>query len=137
MNGTVLFDTNIYISAILFGGKPKELITLARSGELEVVISEHILWEIREVLSRKFKVPETRLNAIEHDVLNLAKLIHVSSELDVISQNAADNKILACAVDGHVDAIITGDNHLLSLEKYQNILILTPQKFIKQREGIK
>ena len=127
----VLLDTNIYISAILFGGKPREILNLVRSGELEVVVSEHILWEIREVLSRKFKAPESRLNAIEHDILNLARIIHVSSELNVISQNAADNKILACAVDGHADAIITGDNHLLVLKKYQNILILYPQEFIK------
>jgi putative PIN family toxin of toxin-antitoxin system len=103
-----LLDTNIYISAILFGGKPKEVINLARDKKIEVVISEYILWEIREVLRRKFKFPTDRLNFIEHDILALARLVKSSSRIEIVNEHPADNAILACAVDGKVDAIISG-----------------------------
>jgi hypothetical protein len=129
----LLLDTNIYISAILFGGKPKEIIDLAKENKFEIIISEYILWEIREVLSRKFKVPDNRLNIIEHDILSLAKIVKVSSMIDAIAEHPADNAVLACAIDGNVDFIISGDQHILKLKKYNNILILTPQKFLHNK----
>lgn len=126
----LLLDTNIYVSAVLFGGKPKEIIDLARHKKVEIVISEYILWEIREVLSRKFNIPQSRLNKIEHDILSLARLVNVSSKIEVVVEHPADNAILACAVDGRADAVITGDKHLISLKKYQGMPVLTPQKFL-------
>jgi predicted nucleic acid-binding protein len=47
-------DTNVYISAILFGGKSETVRKLAREGEVELLISESILAEIAGVLKRKF-----------------------------------------------------------------------------------
>jgi len=40
--------------------------------------------------------------------------------------------ILACAVDGKVDAIISGDKHLLGLKEFYGILILTPQELLEK-----
>lgn len=50
----VVADTNIYISAILFGGKPEEIRNLARKRKIELLISEAILAQIARVLKRKF-----------------------------------------------------------------------------------
>lgn len=127
----LLLDTNIYISAILFGGKPREIIDLARNKKIKIIISEYILWEIREVLDRKFKVPNARLNTIEHDILSLTQLVRVSSLVNIIAEDPTDNAILACALDGYADEIITDDNHLLKLKKFKDISILTPHKFLK------
>jgi len=126
----VVLDTNIYISAILFGGKPQQIIELARENKIKLLISEHILWEIREVLRNKFNVPDARLNLIEHDILSLAKLVKVKSSIRKIKTHAADNAILACAVDGGGDVIISGDKHLLLLEEYEGIKIVLPSKFL-------
>jgi len=128
----LLLDTNIYISAVLFGGKPEEIINLARNKKAEIIISEYILWEMREVLSRKFKVPDSRLNLIEHDILSLTKLVSVSSMVDIVKEHPADNAVLACAIDGHADVIITGDKHILNLKKCRDISILTPQEYLKK-----
>lgn len=129
----LLLDSNIYISAILFGGKPKEIINLARNRKIEVIISEYVLWEIREVLSRKFKIPDSRLNIIEHDILSLAKLVATTTTLNVVSEDPADNAIVACAVDGDADIIVTGDKAILNLKRYKNIQILTPANFLKNK----
>jgi len=126
----LLLDTNIYISAIFFGGKPKEILDLARDNKVEIIISEYILWEIKDVLSRKFNVSDSKLNKIEHDILSLTKLMRTTSKVSLITEHPADNAILSCAVDGRADAIITGDKHILTLKKYKNMPILTPQKFL-------
>lgn len=128
----LLLDTNIYISAIFFGGKPKEIIELARVGKIDLVISEYILWEIREVLRRKFKAPDSKLNIIERDILSIAKVIKTPLRFDVVSRDPADNAILAGAVEGRVDAIVTGDNDLLVLKKYNNLLIMTPAEYLRR-----
>lgn len=129
----ILLDTNIYISAIFFGGKPKELIELAKNKEIEIVISQHILWEIREVLSRKFNISEFRINVIEHDILSIAKVVVVFTRPDIGLLSPGDNEILACAKDGKADIIITGDNHLLKLQEFDGIKILTPAIFLKRK----
>lgn len=126
----VVLDTNIYISAILFGGKPQKIIELARENKIKLLISEYILWEIREVLRNKFNVPDVRLNILEHDILSLAKLVKVRSSIGKIKTHPADNAILACAVDGGGEVIVSGDKHLLSLEEYEGIKIVLPSKFL-------
>lgn len=47
-------DTNVYISAILFGGRPEEIRSAAKEGKIELLVSEIILAEIAGVLKRKF-----------------------------------------------------------------------------------
>ncbi|MFC1496486.1 putative toxin-antitoxin system toxin component, PIN family [Candidatus Margulisiibacteriota bacterium] len=126
----VLLDTNIYISAILFGGNLKKIINLARQKKFQIIISEYIIWEIREALSRKFKIPESKLNQIEYDILSLAKVIKVTSIVSLIAKDPVDNEILACAKDGKADCIVTGDKLILSINKYMGIEILSPSKFL-------
>jgi putative PIN family toxin of toxin-antitoxin system len=126
----IVLDTNIYISAVLFGGKPQQIINLARENEIKLLISEYILWETREVLRNKFNVPDARLNLIEHDILSLAKLVKVESSINKIRVHPADNAILACAVDGGGEIIVSGDKHLLSLAEYEGIKIMPPARFL-------
>lgn len=126
----VVLDTNIYISAIFFGGKPKEIINLGRERKIKIISSEYILWEIKEVLSRKFDVPQSQLNSIERDILSITTLISVTSTLDILSKDPSDNAILACAVDSRAIALITGDKYLLSIEQHEKIPIIGPNKFL-------
>ena len=48
----VVLDTNVLISAILFGGQPRAVLELAIKGEIDLVLSVHILDEVRDVLIR-------------------------------------------------------------------------------------
>lgn len=57
----VVLDTNVYISAILFGGKPERIINMARSGEIELLISPDILAEVARVLEANLVGPMSRL----------------------------------------------------------------------------
>ena len=50
----VTADTNIYISALNFGGKPLQLLELARAGKIELAISNAIITEMSRILYDKF-----------------------------------------------------------------------------------
>ena len=41
-----------------------------------------------------------------------------------------DNRVLECAIEAGAQVIVTGDAHLLKLEKYEGIAILTPRQFL-------
>ena len=52
----VVIDTNIYISAIFWGGKPREVVDLGRDEKMFIFISSDIEREIAEKLRTKFKL---------------------------------------------------------------------------------
>ena len=56
----VVADTNVYISALNFGGVPDQVLTLARRRRIEIFVSRPILDEIEKVLKRKFQWPSSR-----------------------------------------------------------------------------
>ncbi len=127
----VVIDTNVYLSAILFGGKPEEIIDLAREGEIEVFISKPILVEIERILKEKFNQPETRIQQIILDVKSITTFTNPKITINEIKEFEADNRILECAVQGKVDYLITGDaKHLQPLKEYKGIKVLSPADFL-------
>jgi predicted nucleic acid-binding protein len=62
----VTADSNIYISAYLRGGKPLDLVELARAKQIELAVSEDILSETGRVLATKFKVGPGDVQPYQH-----------------------------------------------------------------------
>lgn len=127
----VVLDTNIYISAIMFGGKPEKIRKLSREKKIELFASEAILEEIARVLRRKFNWPSWQISQVIDDIRELSILVVPSQTLFLIKKDDSDNRILECAVEGQAQYIISGDTqHLLPLREYQGIKILSPGSFL-------
>ena len=127
----VVADTNIYISAILFGGRPAEIRQLARDGEIELLVSEHILAEIADVLKIKFGWSDRQIAAVLDELREISVLITPAKTLSIIKECVEDNRILECAVEGSAEYIVSGDKrHILPLGRYKDITILSASKFI-------
>ena len=129
----VVFDTNVLISAILFGGSPRKCLELAIEGEIELYLSKEIIREVEGVLSReKFNIAEENLRYIISSLDSIAKFVSPKSKLDIIKKDPQDNKLLECAIESESDFIISGDIHLLELSEFRKIKILKPAEFLKQ-----
>ena len=127
----VVADTNVYISAILFGGIPEEIRRLAREDKIELMVSENILAEISGVLKRKFEWSDWQISEAIKDIREFTTLITPSISLSVIKKDKQDNRVLECAVEGNAQYVISGDeHHLQPLKEYQGIKILSPAQFI-------
>jgi putative PIN family toxin of toxin-antitoxin system len=125
-------DTNVYISAILFGGKPQEIRNLAREGKIELLISEAVLAEIATVLKRKFSWLDWQISETINEIRTINTLVTPAKTLSVIKGRESDNHILECAVEGKAQYIVSGDeHHLLPLEEFEGIKILSPAEFLK------
>jgi putative PIN family toxin of toxin-antitoxin system len=128
----VVADANIYLSAILFGGKPQEVISLAMQRKIEVLVSEAILDQVARVLKRKFDWADWQISEAIAELRNITILITPKKTLKVIEEKESDNRILECALEGKVQYIITGDKrHLLPLKEFQGIKILPPAEFLE------
>jgi len=125
-----VLDTNIYLSAILFGGLPERIIDLARSGTITVYCSDFIIAEIKKILKGKFEWDSERIKITIAEIKSITHRIDTRSELHIVKEDPSDNNVLSCALDSGASIIISGDRHLLKLNLYQGIPILTPRQFM-------
>ncbi len=133
----VVLDTNVVVSALLWGGTPERLIELVGEGDLEFFTSEALLAEIAGILGRsKFaeKLGQKGLSAA--DVLarykELAQTVEAAPVDEAALRDPDDAAVLACALAARVDAIVSGDNDLHALGSYQGILILSPADCLRR-----
>ena len=135
----IVLDTNVLVSAILNPrGKPALILNLALKGMVELVISRAIIQELYKVfhypkLIKLLKKNGVTTKEVESVIDNLDTIVEITKGelvLNVIKNDPTDNLILACAVEGRADFIISGDFHLLSLAKFQEIEIVDPATFL-------
>lgn len=131
----VVADTNVLISAFLFGGLPRVLVDLGLSGAFDLITSEALLDELDEKLRGKFAVPEAEAAALRALLQLKAAITHPSFELNVVSDDPDDNRVLECAVAGRADCVVSGDRHLLRLGSYDGIVVVTARQFL-ERAGL-
>jgi hypothetical protein len=134
-----VLDTNVWVSAILTpGNPPAKILELALTGKIRLIISPGIIREIRQVLQYpkvKKALNKQRITSQEVDevILKLLKVgLITSGEILAagVSDDPADDMIIACALEGQADFIISGDHHLTDLEDYQGIKIVVPATFL-------
>jgi len=126
----LVLDTNSAISGLLWGGTPGRLIDAAKAGRVELVGSAPLLAELQGVLSRsKFaqKLAERGVTVAEvfDGYAALVRLVVPASIAPTIARDPADDQVLAAAIAGQADLIVSGDSHLLDLKQFMGIDIAT------------
>jgi putative PIN family toxin of toxin-antitoxin system len=129
----VVLDANVYISALLVGRGCEEILTLGRTGVIQVLSSPEIIDEVASVMRRKFHWSPVDIRPFLDEARDLCRMIPFDPAEVEFPADPADAKILACAVAGKADVIVTGDKkHLLPLKRYQGIPIVSPAEFLEQ-----
>jgi putative PIN family toxin of toxin-antitoxin system len=127
----VVLDTNVLISAIMFGGKSREILEMGISGKIKISLSQDILKELAGILvDRKFRAPIAFVQQTIHELFEISELVIVREKINAVKNDPDDNRILECAVSAKADYIVSGDNDLLSLGHFRKIKILSPSDFL-------
>ena len=124
-------DTNVYISALNFGGAAEEVLALGRAEVVELFVSSAILKEIEGVLIRKFQWSAKRARQAIAAIQEFAQLVRPKETIHLITEDEPDNRILECALEAQADVVITGDKHLRQLETFRDVLIVSPREFLE------
>ncbi|MBW2663299.1 MAG: putative toxin-antitoxin system toxin component, PIN family [Deltaproteobacteria bacterium] len=126
----IVIDTNIYISAIFWGGKPRSVVDLGRNGQVSIFTSLQIEKEINKKLKTKFGLSDEEVAQILFDFSTFTLPIKVSQKITVIDDEPDDDKFIECAVASRAGFIISGDKHLLNLKEYKGIKIMKAADFL-------
>jgi putative PIN family toxin of toxin-antitoxin system len=133
-----VIDTNVFISAIFFKGKPREVIQSALKGYIRFYITEEILSEIKNVLHRdKFNLKPQFIENVISEIISIAEWVEPSEHFHVIENDPDDDIIFDCAFASKPEYIVSGDKHLLVINKWKNIEIIKPEKLLEIIEKMK
>ncbi|VVB93966.1 PIN domain protein [uncultured archaeon] len=123
-----VFDTNVFISALMSKkGNPALLLDRVKRSYI-LFISKDILSELRDVISRdKFGYTDEEVNTFVEAIISFSDVVNPGIEIDAIKADPDDNKILECAVASGASYIVSGDKHLLELKEYGKIKIIKPK----------
>jgi hypothetical protein len=133
----VVLDTNVVVSALVWGGTPYKLLQAAANGDIELVTSPALIDELRDVLTRSHLAP--RLAAKQSSAARAIDFysqlaIHVSplATPKVVAADPDDDHVIACALAGNAMLVVSGDAHLLKIGKHQHIEIVSVAEAVRR-----
>ena len=129
----IVLDTNVLVSAFVSGGKPEELLNLASHRRYVLLLSRESLRELTGALRYpKFTITNHEIANASQALMRTGKIIDVTSSRKIVPDDPDDNILINLALDGHADYIVTGDTHLLALERYKGIKIVGVDDMLKK-----
>jgi putative PIN family toxin of toxin-antitoxin system len=136
-----VLDTNVFVSSLLVKvGVPAQGLDAWRAGRFTLVTSNAIVAETRSALGysrirRKYAVTDEEIELLVRLIEQDALLVPGNADVaGAIPADRADEKILACALEGEADVIVSGDPHLLDLGEYRSIPIRNARQFLTRLE---
>ena len=136
----LVLDTNVVVSALIWGGTPYKLIGAAAAGDIELVTSPALLAELRDVLGRQHLASRlaARRSSVEQAIGFYGELAVSVSPLStprVVPNDVDDDHVIAAAVAGSAEIVVSGDRHLLSMGNHQSISIVNAAEAVRRVEG--
>ncbi|MBK5971310.1 MULTISPECIES: putative toxin-antitoxin system toxin component, PIN family [Thiorhodovibrio] len=134
----IVADTNTVVSGLLWKGAPRQIIEACRHQRITIVTSERLIAELAEVLARdKFA---SRINSagltplgLVEDYSALTEYVHPGPLNKPVCRDPDDDAVLACALAGRADALVSGDDDLLTLKVFRGIPIITVAEWLRWR----
>ena len=135
----LVLDTNVVVSALIWGGTPYKLIEAAAAGDIELVTSPALLTELRDVLGREhlaLRLAAQRSSAEQAIGFYGELAISVSplSTPRVVPGDVDDDHVIPAAVAGSANIVVSGDRHLLSMGSHQGISIVSAAEAVSRVE---
>ena len=130
----MFLDTNVLVSAFATRGLCNELYEYVLN-EHELITGEVIIDELRRVLADRMGVSPADLAAIE-EILRDHEVVPCPPNPHPLEIRDPDDKwVLATAVAGNADVLVTGDSDLLEVEPKDQLSIMTPRDFWNKARG--
>jgi putative PIN family toxin of toxin-antitoxin system len=127
----VVLDTNVPISALIAAGSPYRIYQAWLDGAFELITSAALLGELEVVITRphvaeRIETPNFRGSEFIGEFRKRGLVVTPGQQVDRITIDPPDNRVLEAAVEGRADYIVTGDRQLLDLKQHESPEIVTP-----------
>lgn len=133
----IVLDTNVIVSALIWGGTPYKLLQAATEGDIDLYTSPTLLAELREVLAREHLASRLakQRSSVEQAIAFYGELATSVSPLTtprVVPGDADDDHVIAAALAAKADLVVSGDRDLLAMGNHEGLTILTAAEAVKR-----
>lgn len=133
----VVLDTNIFVSMVM-GGQVGKIHDAWKAGKFTLIISDEIVSEYLDVLQRpKLHLSSHVVSVAMGRVYRKAEFVTPIETITAVETDPSDNKFLEAALAGNAVCVVSGDRHLLKLNTFRGIPIITAHEFIEQLKSPK
>lgn len=138
----IVVDTNVLVSALLKkGGSPDQLLRRWLQEDFLIVTCPAALVEIAAVLARpkirqRYNLLEAEIDEFLQRFRSQTLIVSGTTLTGIVRADPRDDMFISTAVEGEARYLVSGDRHLLDLQRYQRILILTPTRFLARLERL-
>ncbi len=134
----VVLDSNVYISLFISQkGSLETILSAALERRFITLTSPVIIREVARILENKFVVELADIKRYLKFIVRLAEIVTPQSIERVIPNDPDDDHIVACAVEGEADLIVTGNTkHFRKIKRHKDVVFVTPTEFIRMIEGL-
>lgn len=130
----VVFDTNVLLAGFATHGLCEALLVLVYRDHI-VILSPHILDEVSRHYRGKFKATKDQAAAVVAFLRSSSELVEPTAVPRGTLRDKDDLPVLGTAVAGGASCLVTGDQELLALGRFQGIDILSPRAFYDRLRG--
>ncbi len=133
----IIIGTNVALSGLLWGGPPNQILKWGRDRVIRILACEKTVDELKRVLqydkfSNRLSVLQTSPQQAMAYFLNLVSFVPDPESIpNIIKADPSDNLFLALAAQNGAAMMVSGDRHLLDLESFGNIQIVTPSEGVQ------
>lgn len=131
---TVCLDSNIFVSALGFGGKPFQVVELALKKEFLLVTSSPILEEVRKNLTKKIGLKGADVEHYLESIVDVATLFTPTGSIKVLD-DTNDDLVIETALMGFAEVLVTGDKAVVALKSVGDLKIETTSAFLRRFAG--
>lgn len=126
----VVLDTNVVISALVFGGVPKQITDLVGLGDVLMYLSP----ELEQEIVRKFRtfMPSPEIYSDLQILIERYSKRIIPSRTIAKTRDPKDDMLLALCATVNANYLVSGDKDLLVLRRFNKTKIVTPRQFIRE-----
>jgi uncharacterized protein len=124
----VVLDTNVLVAAMVAKGLCHEVVVRSL-GSCTVATSQPLLDELERTLRSKFTLGPAGLSFLEQ-LRRRVRIVEPTPLRSPVSRDADDDVVLATAIAGGATVIVTGDQDLLVINRFDGIDIVSPRDFL-------
>lgn len=126
----IVIDTNVIVSALFFGGKPRDLLEQVTTGHLDIFVSQEILAEYKATID--YLLEKYHGHQLTSFLPGLTKIVSIVEPLSHVKvcRDPDDNKFIECALAGQCSFIVSGDKDLLDIKRFKSIRIISVAEFL-------
>lgn len=137
-----VIDTNVLVVAPLPSDTPPgKILDAWEFSQFELLVSEHILFELENTLQKPYfraRLTGKVIQRFQKLLRRRATLITINVQVQGVATHLEDDLILATAVSGKADYLVTGDKPLRkAVPKYRRVKLVTPVEFLKVLEKVR